>query len=128
MLFFNKVHQNDILNYLLQETRIDLGRRDNRFVDLLNEEEIQSYVDCCTELCWLMAVQDPPMTLCTDIGADGQCDKNRYREYTHSGPFVDYIVWPSILIQDGGMLISKGVAQCCDALDTANIMICNENN
>ena len=75
-----------------------------------------------------MSVQDPPMALSTDIGADGQFDKNKYREYTNSGHFVDYIAWPSVLIQDGGMLISKGVAQCCDNIDTANIVTSNENN
>ena len=81
---------------------------------------MQCYIDRCTEICWLMAVQDPPMALSKAIGENGLFDKFKYREFMNSGQFVDYIVWPGVLIQDGGMLLSKGVAQCCDSLDKEN--------
>ena len=59
-----------------------------------------------------MVVQDPPMTILTDVGEDCKYDKSKFREYTKTGPFIDYIVWPAVLIQEGGNMMAKGVAQC----------------
>ena len=72
----------------------------------------------CTELCWLMGVQDPPMAISSALGPDNRHDKTKYREYTKSGQYVEYVVWPCVLIQDGGHLMSKGIAQCHDNAHT----------
>ena len=82
--------------------------------EVLQSEQVQKYIKRCTEICWLMAIQDPPMAISTEIGEGLKYDKNKYREYLKQGEFVDYMVWPSILIQDGGALMSKGIVQCCD--------------
>ena len=51
------------------------------------------------------------MALYSDVGPDKKYDKTKYREYMKSGDYVDYIVWPCVLIQNGGNLMSKGVAE-----------------
>ena len=51
------------------------------------------------------------MGLYSGVASDHKYDKTRYREYMKSGDYVDYIVWPCVLIQDGGNMMSKGVAQ-----------------
>ena len=51
------------------------------------------------------------MALYWDVEPDNKFDKAKYREYMKSGDYVDYIVWPCVLIQDRGNLMSKGVAQ-----------------
>ena len=58
-----------------------------------------------------MVVQDPPMAILTDVGEDCKYDKSKFREYTKTGQFIDYIVWPAVLIQEGGNMMAKGVAQ-----------------
>ena len=61
-----------------------------------------------------MVVQDPPMAIVIDVPQDLSYIKTNYKQYTKSGQFVNYLVWPAILNQDGGALMGKGVAQCCD--------------
>ena len=61
-----------------------------------------------------MAVQDPPMAILTDESKDGKFDKTKFKEYTKTGSYVDFIVWPAVLIQEGGDMMAKGVAQCKD--------------
>lgn len=82
-----------------------------KYGNIIQDEAVQAYVNRCTELCWLMSVQDPPMALYSGVAPDYKYDKTKYREYMKSGDYVDYIVWPCVLIQDGGNLMSKGVAQ-----------------
>ena len=54
------------------------------------------------------------MALTGEVGEGAAYKKTEYREYTKSGPVVDYIVWPAVLIQDNGDLIAKGIVQCRD--------------
>ena len=55
---------------------------------IIRDKTILAYVERCTALCWLMAVQDPPMTLLSDVSPDRLFDKTKYREYTKSGKYV----------------------------------------
>ena len=73
------------------------------------------YIQRCTEISWLMAIQDPPMAVSREIRDDFRFDKTKYKEYTKLGQIVDFVVWPAVLIQDGGHLMAKGIVQCCDA-------------
>ena len=88
--------------------------------ELLDDNAIEAYIKRCIELCWLMVVQDPPMAMITDVGEDCKYDKSKFREYTKTGPFIDYIVWPAVLIQEGGDMMAKGVAQCRDTIIKSN--------
>ena len=88
---------------------------------LLKSEQVNKYVIRCTEICWLMAIQDPPMAITVKINDDSKYDNRLFRVYTKEGDFVDYVVWPAVLIQDGGHLMCKGIVQCCD-------VICSETN
>ena len=54
------------------------------------------------------------MALSATIDQDNKFDKTQYTVYVTAGKFVDYVVWPCVLIQDGGSLMRKGVAECCD--------------
>jgi hypothetical protein len=69
----------------------------------------ESFIDKCVELCWLMQIQDPPMSL--DFGSTKTVDQNRFRFFTRSGNVVDFVVWPALLLHENGPLVQKGVVQ-----------------
>ena len=69
------------------------------------------YVTKATELCWLMSIQDPPMTLCFKGQKGKRFDETLFRPYTDTGKYTDFVVWPALLLTDGGSILSKGVAQ-----------------
>lgn len=102
--------------FIQKEAQSHLQSTNDRFEDLVKEEAINNYINHCIGICWLMAVQDPPMALSADAGEDRKFQKSKFREYTKTGEFVDYFVWPSVLIQDGGNVMSKGIVQCCDSV------------
>lgn len=63
-------------------------------------------------MCWLLAVQDPPVFMDVKENATGaKFDSDKYRCYTKRGNVVDYIVWPVLYLQKGGPLLSKGITQ-----------------
>ncbi|XP_053399529.1 reticulocyte-binding protein homolog 2a-like isoform X1 [Mercenaria mercenaria] len=66
------------------------------------------YVNLCTEITWHMQIQDPPLVL--DFGTETS-EPSRFRPYTISGPQLDYILWPAMLLHGNGAIVSKGVAQ-----------------
>lgn len=100
---------------VLHQIVIDLLSQN--YEELIKAEKVQIFIKRCTELCWLMAVQDPPMALTGEVVKGAAYKKTEYREYTKSGPVVDYVVWPAVLIQDNGDLIAKGIVQCRDVED-----------
>lgn len=55
-----------------------------------------------------MQLQDPPLVFDFD-GSSGEV--SRFRPYTVSGQQLDYILWPVLLLNEGGPVVSKGVAQ-----------------
>ena len=65
----------------------------------------------CVELCWCMAIKDPPMYLDEDIPPGTVMDKNTYREFTKSGEIVEYVVWPALRLHKDGPVLYKGVIQ-----------------
>ncbi|KAH3838979.1 hypothetical protein DPMN_112397 [Dreissena polymorpha] len=73
---------------------------------------IKTYCQKCLDICWSMAIQDPPLFMDTQIDRKGQpFDNEAYRPYTQAGPLVKFIVWPAIYLNEGGSLLFKGVAQ-----------------
>lgn len=72
---------------------------------LLSKPPVKSYVELCTEITWLMQILDPPAVL------DMSNIPNNYKSYTIIGPYIDYVLWPAMLLSETGPLVIKGVAQ-----------------
>ena len=39
-------------------------------------------------------------------------NRDEYKAWQVTGKFIDYVVWPQLLLHDGGPRLAKGVAQC----------------
>nr|XP_022326917.1 hyaluronan mediated motility receptor-like isoform X1 [Crassostrea virginica]XP_022326918.1 hyaluronan mediated motility receptor-like isoform X1 [Crassostrea virginica]XP_022326919.1 hyaluronan mediated motility receptor-like isoform X1 [Crassostrea virginica] len=70
------------------------------------------FITRAVELCWLMNVQDPPLVVTWSVKPGVICDNTRYKQFTHSGQFVEFLVWPPLYLFKDGHLLSKGVVQC----------------
>ena len=70
-----------------------------------------SFFEKCVHLCWCMAIQDPVMYLTEEIKPDTVYNKDVYKEFVQSGDKVKYVVWPALLLHEGGPLLFKGVVQ-----------------
>lgn len=107
---------------------------------ILNEPEMQQYLNLCMKLCLLMNATEPPVWLecrgwkpraerqdvevyrkChrenvepTKRHAYGRFERERYKDYTKRGKFCLYTVWPALLLHQSGSLLAKGVAQGTD--------------
>lgn len=74
--------------------------------------DINKYIDRCLEIMWLMSVQDPPMTLKWPFENQNTDDMlQSFRHFTKFGIQLDYVVWPALLLYEGGPLVVKGVVQ-----------------
>ncbi|WAR00422.1 hypothetical protein MAR_024794 [Mya arenaria] len=73
--------------------------------------EVMLFVENATEICWLISIQDPPLCLVGEVNVDDFFDKSMFREYTKRGPRYDFVVWPALLLHDGGPMLLKGIAQ-----------------
>jgi hypothetical protein len=74
-------------------------------------EAKQKYTVRCLELCWMMAIQDPPMMVDFGPAQDEDVDKNVFRLYTKQGDKVAFVVWPAVFLHENGPLVQKGVLQ-----------------
>lgn len=71
------------------------------------------YINKCVELCWLMAIQSPPVTIALDDAKKQEMpfDERRYKYFTAKGGTVDFVVWPVIRLAEADGILCKGVAQ-----------------
>ena len=76
-----------------------------------NARKVPDFVKRCTEVCWIMALQDPPLDFKDDSAFYAPFSKDEFKAYTKFGQYIDYIVWPPLLLHKGGPLLAKGVAQ-----------------
>lgn len=90
----------DIRNYVL-------AKKEN----FTNNTSMQKYLDRCTEYCWIMAIQDPPMMLDFGPAQNEEFDKEVFRCYTRNGENVEFVVWPAVFLYKDGPLVTKGVLQ-----------------
>ncbi|XP_052808187.1 uncharacterized protein LOC128237042 isoform X2 [Mya arenaria] len=76
-------------------------------------KKLTSYMDRCSELCWYMVNQNPPVCLDETVRQSGdEFERESYRFYSHSGSKLDYIIWPALyLASQEGFLLVRGVAQ-----------------
>ncbi|XP_052280641.1 uncharacterized protein LOC127878196 isoform X2 [Dreissena polymorpha] len=72
-------------------------------------DELTAYYNKCVDVCWLAAVQDPPLFMNFIPGE--KFDTTLFKDYTTRGPYVEFLVWPALHLHENGPLLSKGVAQ-----------------
>lgn len=80
----------------------------------ITEEQIdqcEQFVNKCVELCWLMAVSNPPVYMLGDLKSGELIDSNLFRHFTKSGDYSEYVVWPALLLHKNGPVMCKGVVQ-----------------
>ncbi|XP_053389424.1 LOW QUALITY PROTEIN: golgin subfamily A member 4-like [Mercenaria mercenaria] len=75
--------------------------------------EVSPYTSECLEICWFMVIQDPPVAFAPLLRKGSGFNTDLYKPYTSSGTLVDYVVWPPLLLHEGGPILAKGVAQGC---------------
>ncbi|KAL4231979.1 hypothetical protein ACF0H5_009556 [Mactra antiquata] len=84
------------------------------FIDMSTEthDELKRYTKKCIEVTWSMRIQDPPMVFIDKLERGSDFDTERFKKYTtNGGDKYDYLVWPALLLQRGGAMLCKGVAQ-----------------
>lgn len=74
-------------------------------------KNLKPYIQKCLKVAWLMCIKSPPMAVADIPQAGDAFSFLLYKQYTHKGPYIDYIVWPALLLHDNGPVVSKGVAQ-----------------
>lgn len=72
---------------------------------------IPAFIKKCTELCWLMCLQDPPVVLGADATVGEIFNPDMFKPYTNTGTTVSFNVWPPLLLHENGALLVKGVVQ-----------------
>lgn len=73
---------------------------------------LKPFIELCLFVGWMMVIQSPPMCLYeAQVQPETRFDKNMFKEYTTTGPLIDYIVWPAMLLYENGPVVIKGVAQ-----------------
>ncbi|KAL3878817.1 hypothetical protein ACJMK2_031145 [Sinanodonta woodiana] len=75
--------------------------------------KLSTYASSSVEIVWWMCIQDPPLCMkwTDNENTKEEFDTNLYRFYTKSGKYVDYCVWPVLLLHDGGPVLTKGIAE-----------------
>ncbi|CAC5413586.1 unnamed protein product [Mytilus coruscus] len=76
--------------------------------------ELEPFVRSCLEVCWYSAIQDPPLCFVFDTGVSWELDTNYFEMFTKTGIYVDFIVWPAMLLHNHGAVLQKGVVQALD--------------
>ncbi|XP_061163881.1 uncharacterized protein LOC133173019 [Saccostrea echinata] len=74
-------------------------------------ESVKTFAAECAKITWCMVVQSPPMRIVCGGSHGKKFDRNMFSEYTQQGEVLDFVVWPAVLIENGGALLSKGVVQ-----------------
>ncbi|XP_052794212.1 uncharacterized protein LOC128227580 isoform X2 [Mya arenaria] len=71
---------------------------------------LKPFINKCLFIGWMMVVQTPPMDFKSAKKGD-HFDKNIFNQYTKSGKFIDFVVWPALLLNKDGPVVGKGTAQ-----------------
>lgn len=84
--------------------------------DLFTDEtlaKVNPYIWKCVELCWFMVIQSPPIYINTKWQSiPGELFNNdMFKFYAETGDKMDYVVWPTLFLKEGGPVLCKGVAQ-----------------
>ncbi|KAL4236650.1 hypothetical protein ACF0H5_005035 [Mactra antiquata] len=102
---YRKSHARETINVVQKHIE------DSREVKYLDIDQVNIYFKACVKLCWLAVHQDPPLVLDVEQNSSSTFDSKRFQEYTKTGPYVGFVVWPALLLHENGSLLRKGVAQ-----------------
>ena len=58
-----------------------------------------------------MSLQDPPLDFKEEFQSNAPFSKDEFKAYTKLGQYIDFVVWPPLLLYKRGPLLAKGVAQ-----------------
>ncbi|XP_060552625.1 uncharacterized protein LOC132713939 [Ruditapes philippinarum] len=86
-------------------------KREKKEFDKKHIEACTPYIQKCAEICWLMALHDPPLVMKMEVKPGEKFDTNIYTVYSQSGQTIDFLVWPPLYNGKDGGLLSKGVAE-----------------
>ncbi|XP_052243025.1 paramyosin-like isoform X2 [Dreissena polymorpha] len=75
---------------------------------------VETFLREAFTLCWMMSIQDPPVIFDHLLQHGEKFNTELYRSYTKAGPLVDFPVWPTMFLHEGGPVLYKGVAQGCN--------------
>lgn len=70
---------------------------------------VKVYIKKCLFLSWMMIVQDPPLAFYMEK-PNAHFRTEIFKAYLKSGPYIDYVVWPALLLHAKGPVLCKGVA------------------
>lgn len=76
-----------------------------------SNEKVTNYTKACLSICWLSAIQDPPIEFIYNVQVGNKIELDLFRHYERTGDIVEYLVWPAMLLYKNGPLLAKGVVQ-----------------
>ncbi|CAC5390525.1 unnamed protein product [Mytilus coruscus] len=112
---------------LLECVKQEALREFEQYNKMGSKSQIMKFVERCTELCWSMVIKEPPMALVFSEMEGTSIDKNIFSVYTKSGPFIDFVVWPALLLHKDGPILTKGTVQGKEN-DTIKMKISNSTD
>ncbi|XP_052280110.1 uncharacterized protein LOC127877853 isoform X4 [Dreissena polymorpha] len=72
-------------------------------------DDCLKYLEGCIDVCWLMALAEPPLYIDFNIKKGDRLDPHRHTAHSESGDTVQFLVWPPLYnAEEGGGLLSKG--------------------
>lgn len=100
-----------VIEEVKQAFIVEVKSWEKKGVDKKHVEACIPYLQKCAELCWLIALHDPPLFMKFDVKPGDKFDQNVYTVYSASGNKIDYLVWPPLYNGENGGLLSKGTAE-----------------
>ena len=89
------------------ESRVEAYDKD----DLLKRMDAsKEFYRKCVDVCWPMALHDPPLYLDVNVKRGDPCNRDLYTMVT-DGDCVEALVWPPLLQGEGGGLLAQGVVE-----------------
>lgn len=82
--------------------------------------KVPEFVKECVKVCWMMVIQEPPLVFASVKPGD-KFDRTLYSTYQTTGTDIRFVVWPAMLLETGGRILVKGVAECCRARTKTNV-------
>lgn len=91
---------------LIEQLCIKRITRGQNYGTLANE-----YIKKCSEICWMMNVQNPPILLDFDLKYGYIIDQHAFTTFRKNGDYVNYVVWPAVYSYRNGPLLCKGIVE-----------------
>lgn len=103
--------QPGIIEEVKQAFLVEVKSWEKKGVEKKHVDSCLPYLQKCAELCWLIALHEPPLFVKFDFKPGEKIDQNVYSVYSTSGTKMDFLVWPPLYNGENGGLLSKGTAE-----------------